>query len=177
MPSYAARATIIPQPRISVADILSRMASQSTSKLFDREIERAYRSRYTSQYHTNRTRIYDWINVLSKVTSLKDNWNSYGSPAPSTVAVSGAKEILEYLADAVIAPDNLKASAEGGVAIILSGAGKNRAIIESLNNGERYMLLYDLDGGNETFDWPAGSSAVESIRKLKDHLRGLILAT
>jgi hypothetical protein len=30
---------------------------------------------------------------------------------------------------------------------------KRRAVIEALNNGEAFILLYDLDGNNETLDW------------------------
>jgi hypothetical protein len=176
MPSYFAKPTMVPRQRISIADTLCRTASQSASNLFDREIERAYRSRHPSQYHTNRTRVYDWINALDNVTCLQTDWNSYGAPAPCQNAVDGAREVLEKLSDAAIAPDNLKASAEGGVAIVLSGSDRNRAIIESLNNGERYILLYDLDGKNDTIDWPVSADPAELVRRLKDHLRGLPLA-
>lgn len=176
MPSYPAKAPQIPQPRISIADTLSRTAHQSETNVFDREIERAYRSRYTSQYHTNRTRVYDLMRTLTGLKSLPENWNSYGAPVPSQIAIDRAREILDHLAAAAIAPDNVKASAEGGVALVFSGAGRNRAIVESLNDGDRYLLLYDLDGNNSTINWPSGTDTDEFVTKLRDHLRGLPLA-
>jgi hypothetical protein len=157
-------------------DTLKRTASQSSTTFFRREEERAYRSRRSSQFHTNRIYVSAWIESIDDLLGLHENWNSYGAPPPEVNAVRGAKEILSAIAGCAIVPDNVRASAEGGVAIIFSGVGKNRAIVESLNNGEQYALLYDLDGRNRTIDWPSGGNERLVIEELESHLRGSLLA-
>jgi hypothetical protein len=173
MPSYAAT---VPPPRISIIDTLKRTASQSSTIFFNREVERAYRSRLSSQFHTNRVYLYAWIESIDRLLSLPNNWNSYGAPPPSEVAIAATKKILTSLSGWAIVPENVRASAEGGIAIIFSGVGKNRAIIESLNNGEQYVLLYDIDGGNRTLEWSFDGSERTVIETLEDHLRGSPLA-
>lgn len=173
MPSYAVS---LPQQRMSIVDTLTRTATQGSKVVIEREIERAYRSRSISQFHTNRVRMYQWIEALESIREIADDWNSYGSPAPSESAVADARQILGYLADSALAPDTLKASAEGGIAIIFTGAGRNRAIVETLNNHEQYALLYDLDGRSRTIDWSTGTDSNFVIGELKRHLRGSLLA-
>src|ERR1039458_4436318 len=174
MPSYAAT---VPQPRMSIVDILKRAASQSSTVLFHREVERGLRSRLSSQFHTNRVYLYDWIESIDRLLSVPDNWNSYGAPLPSEMAIAATKKILTSLSGWAIVPENVRASAEGGAAIIFSGVGKNRAIIESLNNGEQYVLLYDIDGRSRTIEWSSDESERTVIEALEDHLRGSPLAS
>ena len=174
MPSYAAT---VPQSRISIVDTLKRAASQSSTVLFSREVERGYRSRLSSQFHTNRVYLYAWIESIDRLLSVPDNWNSYGAPLPSEMAIAATKKILTSLSGWAIVPENVRASAEGGAAIIFSGVGKNRAIIESLNNGEQYVLLYDIDGRSRTIEWSSDESERTVIETLEDHLRGSPLAS
>jgi hypothetical protein len=174
MPSYAAT---VPQSRISIVDTLKRIASQSSTVFFSREVERAYRSRLSSQFHTNRVYLYAWIESIDRLLSVPDNWNSYGAPPPSEMAIAATKKILTSLSGWAIVPENVRASAEGGVAIIFSGVGKNRAIIESLNNDEQYVLLYDIDGRSRTLEWSSDESERTVIEALEDHLRGSPLAS
>lgn len=107
--------------------------------------------------------------------SLQSNWNSYGSAAPSPESIIAAKHMLESLAGEALTPDNVRPSAEGGVAIIFSGAGKNRAIVESLNDNEQFIMLYDLDGSSRTIDW-AQNDETELLSILRNHLQGVPLA-
>jgi hypothetical protein len=157
-------------------DTLQRTATRSSSTFFSRELERAYRSRVSSQFHTNRNYVYAWIESLDRLLNVGENWNSYGAPSPAENAIRNSKRVLSSLAGSGIAPDSVNASAEGGVAIIFSGFGRNRAIIESLNNDEQYVLLYDLDGRSRTIDWPTEGSDQLVTKVLENHLRGALLA-
>jgi len=177
MPSYCPPAE---KQRISLVDTLERTASSSSSKFFEREAEReaerAFRSRATSQYHTSRIRNYGWIRSLKSLEALTNNWNTYGSPAPNAQAIEMASSVLDLLAISGVSPEAVNASAEGGVAIIFTGANRNRAIIESLNNSELYILLYDLDGHSRTVDLPIPLSNNFSASELLLHLEGIPLA-
>jgi hypothetical protein len=174
MPSYSATAQ---QSRRSIVDTLKRAASQSSKVSYDREAERGLRSRLSSQFHTKRVYLYAWIESIDSLLSVPNNWNSYGAPPPSETAIAATKKVLTSLSGWAIVPENVRASAEGGTAIIFSGIGKNRAIIESLNNGEQYVLLYDIDGRSRTIEWPSGESERAVIEALEDHLRGSPLAS
>jgi hypothetical protein len=173
MPSYAVSA---PQQRVSLTDTLRRTATPGSNNFYMREAERAYRSRAVSQFHTNRIYVYDLINGLDHLESVGTNWNSYGSPAPSADSISVAKQMLAAFAGDALSPDDVRPSAEGGVAIIFSGSGRNRAIVESLNNDEQFILLYDLDGDSRTVDWTQRDEK-SLIAVLRDHLQGVPLAT
>ena len=168
MPSYAVSE---PPCRVSIVDTLQRTATRSSSNFFSRELERAYRSGVSSQFHTNRNYVYAWIESLDQLLNVGENWNSYGAPPPAENAVRNSKKVLGSLAGSGIVPDAVKASAEGGVAIVFSGVGRNRAIIESLNNDEQYALLYDLDGRSRTIDWPTEGSDQLVLEMLESHLR------
>ena len=173
MPSYAVSA---PHQRVSLTDTLRRTATPGFTNVYLREAERDHRSRSLSQFHTNRNYVYELISGLDHLESVGTNWNSYGSPAPSAHSISAAKQMLEAFAGDALSPDDVRPSAEGGVAIIFSGYGRNRAIIESLNNDEQFILLYDLDGNSRTVDWTQrGEKSLIAV--LRDHLQGVPLAT
>jgi hypothetical protein len=116
-------------------------------------------------------------NLLTQLSSVPDDWNGYGSPAPSAEAIGIAKTILNTLWTERLLPRRVLPSAEGGVALVFSSANENRAVIETLNSNEAFILIYDRSGNSRTFDWP-GSRQVqhEYLLSLKDHLKGARLA-
>jgi len=168
-----------PEHRDPIFDTLDRTLSDDVHRgIFAREVERITRSQTTSQLLTNAGTVNAWIASLPKLTEFPANWNGEGSPAPNSVAVDGASEFLRSIRFSSAMPEKVHPSAEGGVAIVFVGAGKNRAIVESLNNQERYLLLYDLDGGAVTIDWPSTIEAQRLvIAQLESHLQGTYLAT
>lgn len=161
------------QIREQIFDTFDRTSSDMVHMIFARESERITRSQTTSQLLTNASTLNEWIASLPKLMELSDNWSREGSPAPNKVAIEGAREFLRAIRFSPSMPEKVHPSAEGGVAIVYVGAGKNRAIVESLNNQEQYILLYDLDGGAVTLDWSRDVQAQEPlIKQLESHLQG-----
>jgi len=119
------------------------------------------------------------IHELDNLSHLTNDWNAYGSPAPSPNAIEAADRILNALQTIFLRPTRILPSAEGGVAITFLSASQNRAVMEALNNGERFILLYDLNGNNETIEWQITdpSSSMALLERLRNHLRGSRLAS
>lgn len=74
-------------------------------------------------------------NKLLKLSRLHSNWDTYGSEAPSPVAVSAALEVGSELIKLGLTPDAIVPSSEGGVAIVFLRANKKYADIEFFNSG------------------------------------------
>jgi len=116
-------------------------------------------------------------NLLSQLSLVPDDWNGYGSPAPSGEAIGIARTILNILWTERLIPRRVLPSAEGGVALVFSSTSENRAVIETLNNRETIILFYDRSGNSKTLDWPESTQVQhEFLLSLKDHLRGARLA-
>lgn len=109
---------------------------------------------------------------LMRFAEWKENWDSYGAPAPNATALKNALRIAKLL----LAPDleraNIVPSAEGGIGFSFS-VDDRYADIECSNEGDflgvRYSgmetpVLIDLDGSDRSIQ-----SALEEIRK---HVRG-----
>ena len=115
--------------------------------------------------------------VLSQLSSVPDDWNGYGSPAPSDEAIVVARKILNILWTERLVPRRVLPSADGGVALLFSSSNENRAVIETLNINEAFILVYDRSGNSRTLDWPESPKIQhELLLRLKDHLKGARLA-
>ena len=176
MISYQAHCS--PKPSSVLFDTFERTSTAANSK----EIEQAYietfnlvsASRFLEAYSNVFCLLSERLDRLSK---LAPNWNSYGSPPPSDAAVANGKLILQLLQTKQLEPDNVHASADGGIAFSFVSDTISRAAIECLNSGESYVLLYDLRGNSETLDWPQAGGGEQTIECLSAHLRSAGLAT
>jgi hypothetical protein len=139
--------------------------------------EQRFRSTVESQYMT-RSRIMEGLYESLRMLGLvPDDWNSYGSPRPSTKAIAVAERMLDALRNEVFLPRLVLPSAEGGVALTFLSNTENRAVIESLNNDEAFVLLYDRRGNSETLDWSdSGLEQAQLLARMKAHLQGAGLA-
>ena len=141
--------------------------------------EQLRRSVLGSRYLTGQN-VFDALErAVEDLTNLTGDWNSYGSPAPSTESVESTRPILRALRSKLLEPDRVLPSADGGVALTFISDTISRAAIEALNSGEAYVLLYDLDGKSETIEWPESdvSAQIELVGRLAFHLRSIGLAT
>jgi hypothetical protein len=111
--------------------------------------------------------------ALDNLTQVLPNWNSYGSPAPTSTSVARAKQILWALRTRALEPERVLPSADGGVSFTFVSDTVSRAAIESLNDGEIYVLLYDLRGNSQTIDWPTSdrNAQLDLIERVAAHLR------
>jgi hypothetical protein len=87
---------------------------------------------------------------LTQFSRLKDDWDTYGAPAPNGVAVALAERVLTALADADSGPPSVDPSAEGGICLSLR-SGDRYGDIECFNSGE--VLAVTSKGGDETEVW------------------------
>jgi hypothetical protein len=158
-------------------DSFERTSSGDLQNFEERFRETVQLSNCQSQYLT----LYDVFKrqakLLTQLSSVPDDWNGYGSPAPSTEAIGIAKAILNTLWTERLLPRRVLPSAEGGVALVFSSANENRAVIETLNSNEAFILVYDRGGNSRTLDWPESPKVQhEFLLSLKDHLKGARLA-
>lgn len=108
-------------------------------------------------------------NQLDLLVNLHDGWDGYSAPRPLESTIKEARNVLVKLQEELLRPNRVGASAEGGIAISFYAPGDRRAQLELLNNGEKFIHLYDLNGNSSTHEWPANYSA-EQFGSLVDPL-------
>jgi hypothetical protein len=157
----------------------------SFERTSNRDVEAA-RNRLKEQYEKDRgrSRVRDLLeryetmsNWLNELYSVPDDWNAYGSPAPTKPSIEISRGVLNSLWVENLIPDRALPSAEGGVALIFRTENDNRAVIETQNDLSTYVLLYDRKGNSRTLDWSdPGPARSEALRQLERHLKGASLA-
>ncbi len=88
----------------------------------------------------------DILNQMKQIEGLQDNWNSYESEKPSTVAIINTKAILKWMEESQFSPQptQLFASAAGGIAIVFLKDGLY-ADVECFNDGDIVGILLHHD--------------------------------
>jgi hypothetical protein len=104
-----------------------------------------------SSFLTVKYGLIDAESALSRISSLPPNWDSYGALPPSPGSIGASKTILERLAQDLILPSTIVASAEGGVSIYFI-SGQKTAYIESYNEGNQALVMYDQTGAIEVLE-------------------------
>jgi hypothetical protein len=104
---------------------------------------------------------------ISLLSQMNDNWDSYGTPAPSAKAIANGLHVHSFLHLVSLIPERVLPSAEAGVSIDLAGFGGRKALIEALNSGETYILLYDAISYCETL------MLTEDRRQLEDAMQAM----
>lgn len=104
---------------------------------------------------------------VTQLSSLSEDWDSYGSPAPAGESISDARLAIGKLRVNQLVPEVVSPSAEGGVSIYFSN-GKQKAFIELLNEGEVVLARYSRD------DEPNVKVLRNGIQDLSDQVLGEI---
>ena len=108
---------------------------------------------------------------LFSLFELKSNWDSYGAPAPSEVAVENAVRILEHMRPFDLTVASMVPSAEGGIGFCFVKDDRY-ADIECSNDGEiigvRYVgmqtpVLIETDGTDASIE--------TALQQIRDHIR------
>lgn len=105
-----------------------------------------------SQYYSQSKEFAKLFDELARVAEIKNGWDAYNAPAPNSDAITFAELVLRKFQRYLVKPDWITSSAEGGVAISFLSKSDRRALIEFLNDGEKYVLLYDLQGETQTIE-------------------------
>ncbi|MFA4795101.1 hypothetical protein [Leptospira kirschneri] len=88
-------------------------------------------------------------NKLIRFEKLEDNWDSYGSPAPTSLSINETRDILRNLFSKKLFPSNIYPVADDGIIIEFKKKDKNYIWIHIYNDGEIVYLNYT-DGKSKT---------------------------
>lgn len=136
-------------------------------------VEQAVRRSVESSVMLSRSRLSTTAQNLRALRTMEPDWDSYGAEPPSEEAVQRAGSFLANGHNLPCQPSAVTASAEGGVALMFTGAGGQRVLVEFLNSGEDYGLFYDLSGNGETVMLTPGRESARSFGlRIEHHLRG-----
>jgi hypothetical protein len=80
--------------------------------------------------------------LLDSLSKLKNGWNSYSAPPPTTLAIENAKLLVSEACSCNTIPERVEPSAMGGVGVTFSG-GSREIVIEFYNNGTAHALFAD----------------------------------
>jgi hypothetical protein len=81
---------------------------------------------------------------IERASRLTSDWDSYGSPAPSDLAVTNARVGLRVSRLVKNLPATIVPSAEGGIALCWDTAARH-AYIEFSNEGTAIFVMYEGD--------------------------------
>lgn len=167
---YSANVQDVHVPEI--VDTFERTSTPIRNKAV-RESQKKLRPNFDESRYVESQNIFDILgDSIVRLLETPDNWNSYDSPAPSKVAVKNAFPILRALHAKLLQPERILPSAEGGVSFIFVSDTISRAVIESLNSGQSFVLMYDVNGNSKVYDWPATPDAqLNLVSRLEFHLR------
>jgi hypothetical protein len=156
------------------AELSNFRGSGSFSQKIEYEIvERAAKKSIDSSFLLSLSQFRTLINELRSLESLPKGWNSYGAEQPSPNSVGRAKAFLESLVLFASFPSSITPSAEGGVAILFSGANGHRVLFEFLNCNEDYCLFYNLRGDSQTIVYDSAPDSKNTLlARVAAHLRG-----
>ena len=168
---YSANAQMIHVP--AFFDTVERTSTPITNREIAEKRRDWSRSSFAGSAYLESQNVFNGFEtVLERLRHTPTNWNSYNSPPPAESSVKNAKPVLQALRTKLLQPDRILPSAEGGVAFTFVSDTASRAVIEALNDGETFVLLYDLSGNSITIDWPTTLDAqLGLISQLANHLR------
>jgi hypothetical protein len=85
--------------------------------------------------------------TLDALASLPDGWEGGGAPVPSPASIHLARHAAAALRAVGLAPDEVDADAEGGVALTLFADTSSRAVWVAIpNTGTARAILYGAPG-------------------------------
>jgi hypothetical protein len=127
------------------------------------------RSKGQSTFLTIKYGIESAEHELRRMATLEANWDSYGAEPPSTLAIHAARLIISELANSLISPSAIVASAGGGVSIYFFNDPRT-AYIENDNAGEQALVMYDRDGNTEVLEIGTDLETSEVASRLSRYL-------
>ena len=105
---------------------------------------------------------------LTQTASLEDNWDGYGSRAPTRSAIGMADDLIRKCGQLNMLPDTVRASGEGGLCLIFEREGLDGAI-EIHESGDIVAVVTE-EGRDLPRAWLI-SDEEDDLRTLVDALR------
>jgi hypothetical protein len=100
---------------------------------------------------------------LSRLRTLKTDWDSYRAPAPNEGALAASEAALGVLRSLNVQPTAILPSADGGVGICFT-QNQRYAHIEFENSGGTWVLTFGAETPAQTWQLPSNNE--ESIREV-----------
>lgn len=107
---------------------------------------------------------------FADLAKLRDDWNSYGAPAPNGQATSLARMVLDHARGMSIYPHAVVPSTEGGVTLVFSRDSRY-GDIECFNDGE--ILALTSAPPLEPNVWPVAVDSAD-IQQALEHVSGFV---
>jgi hypothetical protein len=109
--------------------------------------------------------------ALAEMSTLAEDWDSYGSPVPARETIAVAGQALEKLRLSRLLPQIVAPSAEGGVSIYFSQRHQ-KAFIEFLNEGDMLLARYGKDDEPNVKVLRNGLQDLDdqALQEIRDHL-------
>lgn len=106
---------------------------------------------------------------LKKAAQYRDDWDSYGAPAPSTQSVEAAEAFLDAAREQFLEPTTVVASAEGGIATYFM-SGVRTGYMEYRNTGEFILGMYGTGEPIVQEGIADGSERLQSLFQIREYL-------
>jgi hypothetical protein len=141
------------------------IADDSISAQYRRTEAEMICSREGSEYVRQVIAQVELENKLRKLSQLTNNWDSYGSEAPSAAAVSSALEIGTIFIKLGLVPDVAVPSSEGGIALCFM-RNKKYADVELFNSGSIIAVRHSPQDNPKAWSITRDNAALEAAVKI-----------
>jgi hypothetical protein len=122
-------------------------------------------SRQNSEYISQTMARVELEKKLRKLARLSNNWDSYGSEAPSAAAISSALGVGSQFIKLGLIPDVTVPSSEGGVALCFM-RNKKYADVEFFNSGSIIAVRHSPQDDPKAWSITRDNAAIESAVKI-----------
>ena len=113
------------------------------SSIFDQMVDTLAASAQDSRFVASESVRRGIEEEIKALVRLKPDWASNDAERPNAASIRQSILLLERFQSVDLQPELVLPSAEGGVALDVSGPNGRRALIEVLNTGIAYIVLYD----------------------------------
>ena len=141
------------------------IANDSISAEYRRTEAEMILARQSSEYISQTMAQVELEKKLRKLVRLSDNWDSYGSEAPSAAAIASALEIGAVFIKLGLTPDVTVPSSEGGIALCFM-RNKKYADVEFFNSGSIIAVRHSPQDNPKTWSITRDNVAIESAVKI-----------
>lgn len=114
----------------------------------------------------------EWEAELKRLETLRQGWNGYDAPTPTSAAIETARRYLQVVKREGFEPKRVEPSVMGGVGIT-HRQGNRKVYLELYNNGTGHSLFSDRSGKMHTIPvTPSAEDFRRFVAKAKDYLNG-----
>ncbi len=123
-----------------------------------------------TQFYTREKEFWKFGKAIEDTKLLKNGWDSYEAPAPTDIAISATRQLLNALKRISFLPTTIVPSAEGGIAVYFM-KGDKIVFIENFNTGDSILAMYDSNSEPQILDLVLEQlNQEQAIEKVRNYL-------